>query len=373
MSRSKTVLFSLIALAIVGAIFAYKFRTTQQAPIQEAQITATDFSTSSGSDPWGTAFDSKGNVWLALPGCNPSPVCTSSTPPGKIAVFNPDTSSWVTTYQLPDDFAQPLFLAFDAQGRIWFPMFMDNALGMYNPANNTFQKWSVPTDYSGPWAIAIDHHGQIWFTEHYTNKIASFDPVSHTFKEIATPIANSQPYGITVDADNNVWFTENNPTAALIGEYTAGGKLLEYKIRNNPPKRLTPHLITVAPNGNIWWSEGGVGEIGELQVALAIPGTNQGVTEYTYPLTCGTCGTHTSGISVDSSGLVWFDDSLQGIFGSFPDSGKGTFTIYKTPTPYSHPHDGLRVDAQNRIWFDEESANQLAVATRVNGASSPPS
>src|SRR5205823_4212243 len=29
-----------------------------------------------------------------------------------------------------------------------------------------------------------------------------------------------------------------------------------------------------------------------------------------------------------------------------------------------HPHDGLNVDAQDRIWFDEEFADRLAVATQ---------
>jgi len=104
--------------------------------------------------------------------------------------------------------------------------------------------------------------------------------------------------------------------------------------------------------------------IGELNVSQAVPGTNKGVTEHAYPF-CNTCGSeHTSGISVDRNGLIWFDDSLQSIFGSFPDSGGGSssFTIYKTPTPNSHPHDGLNVDGQNRVWFDEESANKLAEA-----------
>jgi streptogramin lyase len=102
--------------------------------------------------------------------------------------------------------------------------------------------------------------------------------------------------------------------------------------------------------------------IGELQVKLAQPGTNNGVTEYAYSLPCQSCSAHTSGISVDSNGLVWFDDSLQNIFGSFPDSGTGSFSEYNTPTLSSHPHDGLRVDSQNRIWFDEEFANKLAEA-----------
>ncbi len=76
------------------------------------------------------------------------------------------------------------------------------------------------------------------------------------------------------------------------------------------------------------------------------------------------CGTHASGISVDSNGLIWFDDSLQNTFGSFPDSGTSTFSMYNAPSSRSHPHDGLRVDSSNRIWFDEEYAEKLAEAVQ---------
>jgi virginiamycin B lyase len=329
---------------------------------QQYTVTTKDFYIPSSADPWGTAFDSQGHVWLAIPGCDPSPTCNTNTPPGEIAEFNPATSTWMNTYQLPTGYAQPLFLAFDSQGRLWFPLPMGNAIGMFNPSQNTFQQWAVPTANAGPWDLAIDGNGKVWFTEHFTNKIGRFDPATHTFLEVATPASNSQPYGIVVDASNNVWFTENNSSVARIGEYTFGGKLQEYKIRNSSSSGLTPHLITVDPNGNIWWSEGFVAAIAELKVAQAVPGTNQGVSEYFYPFSCSICGTHTSGISVDSNGLIWFDDSNQNIFGSFPDSGTGLFTTYNTPTAKGHPHDGLDIDGQNRIWFDEEFANKLAEA-----------
>src|SRR6266536_302286 len=325
-------------------------------------ITTQDFYIPSGVDPWGTTFDSNGHVWLSIPGCDPAPTCNSNTPPGKIAEFNPSNSSWMNTYQLPSGYAQPLFLAFDAQGRLWFPMPMDNSIGMFNPGTNTFQQWAVPTANAGPWDVAIDKNGKVWFTEFYTNKIGRFDPVTQTFMEVTTPASNSQPYGIVVDASNNVWFTENNQSVALIGEYTSGGKLQEYKIRSSLPGGLTPHLITVDPNGNIWWSDGWVGTIGELKVAQAVPGTTNGVTEYTYQKVCNTCSEHTSGISVDRNGLVWFDDSEQNIFGSFPDSGTGSFVIYNAPMANGHPYDGLNVDGQNRIWFNEEFANKLGEA-----------
>jgi streptogramin lyase len=363
MHRSKK-LVSVVVLAasVVGALFAGVNHTAFARGL--TAITSQDWYIPSGTDPWGTAFDSSGHVWVAVPGCDPEPTCPANTPPGKIEEFDPSTFSWIATIQLPANFAQPLFLAFDAAGRIWFAQPNNNSIGMYNPATKVFQQWAVPTPGAGPWDVVVDHKGFVWFTEHYTNKIGRFTPGNHVFKEFTTPSANSQPYGLVVDANNNIWFTENNSAVARIGKFTTGGVMHEYLIRDNPPSGLTPHMITLdSTTGNIWWSEGFVGMIGELKVAQAKPGTTNGVTEYAYPANCTTCGgTHTSGISVDSHGTVWFDDSLQSIFGSFPDTGTGSFTEYATPTPNAHPHDGLRVDSQDRIWFDEEFRNKLAEA-----------
>ena len=363
-------LLGLVALSTLVASLALAFnmfgKGVHSVYAGSPGVNVSDFFIPTGQEPWGTTFDSSGNVWVAIPGCDPSPTCSSNTPPGKIAEYKPSASSWIATYQLPSGFAQPLFLAVDGQGNLWFPMPMSNSIGMLNPASHTFQQWGVPTSGAGPWGVAVDHNGKVWFTEHFTNKIGEFDPSSHTFTEFATQAGNSQPYGIVVDGSNNVWFTENNSSVAMIGEHTSGGTLNEYKIRSNPPGGLTPHLITVDPNGNIWWTEGWVGMIGKLNVSQAQPGTINGVTEYAYPATCGNCGTHTSGISVDSNGLVWFDDALQSAFGSFPDSGNGSFSMYSTPTQNSHPHDGLNVDSQNRIWFTEEFANKLALAIQTN-------
>ena len=332
---------------------------------QSSGVSATDFYIKSSQEPWGTTFDSKGNVWVAVPGCDPSPTCSTTTPPGKIEEYNPAASSWVATYQLPSGYTQPLFLAFDAQGNLWFAMPMANSIGMLNLVSKTFQQIPVPTADAGPWDIAIDSNGNIWFTEHYSNKIGELNPSTQAITEISTPASNSQPYGIVVDTSNDIWFTENNSSVALIGEYTSGGKLNEYKIRNSSSSSLTPHLITVDSNGNIWWTEGWAGKIGELDPSQAVPGTNNGVSEYAYPYPCQTCSTHTSGIGIDGYGQIWFDDSEQGIFGSFPDTGTGSFNVYPAPTTQNpHPHDGLNVDTQNRIWFTEEFANKLAVAVQ---------
>jgi len=373
MKRKSRLLLSLTVLTVLLAsaaiAFTGTFRTTYASSL--ASPTSAEFSINGGSDPWGTAFDSSGNVWVAVPQCDPSPTCASTTPPGKIDVFNPNTKSWQTPIQLPSGFGQALFLAFDQQGRVWFPMPMTSSLGMYNPSTKTFSQWTVPTLGSGPWGVAVDSLGTVWFTEHFGNKIGSFNPTTHTFHEIATPATNSVPYGITVDSSNNVWFAENSDAVALIGEYTNAGVLKEYKIRNGSTTGVTPHLITVDSSGNIWWSEGWAGAIGKLNLSLAVPNTNNGVTEFSYPHLCSTCGVHTSGISADSRGLVWFDDSIQSIYGYFSTSGVGTPSVFNSASSNSHPHDGIHAAPNNVVWYTEEFANKLGSITLSSTVPTP--
>src|SRR5436305_4820794 len=168
-------------------------------------LTATDYKVPSGLDPWGTTFDTAGNVWVAVPGCNPNPDCGNNAGPGKIEVFNPATSSWTKTIQLPS--GQALFLAFDSSGNLWFPLFHTNQLGEYD-TSGTFHTWTMPTTASGSWDLVFDHTGMLWITEHFVNKVAEFDPSHGTFVlELTTQSSASQPYGITVDASNGICFT----------------------------------------------------------------------------------------------------------------------------------------------------------------------
>ncbi len=93
--KSKKVLLSLAAISIIIASIGFVLMTTftHKLPVLNSRMSATDYYTP-GSDPWGTAFDSSGRVWVALPGCDFAPSCPTSTPPGKIALFNPVTHNW---------------------------------------------------------------------------------------------------------------------------------------------------------------------------------------------------------------------------------------------------------------------------------------
>jgi virginiamycin B lyase len=72
-------------------------------------------------------------------------------------------------------------------------------------------------------------------------------------------------------------------------------------------------------------------------------------------------------VAVDHKGMIWFTEHLTNKIGRFSPATHAfqefpTPSANSMPTPDGHPHDGLRVDSQNRIWFDEEFKNKLAEA-----------
>src|ERR1022692_4919058 len=100
MKRRRFLLAIVTSIVLCTSAFALLgiFSSPKQAKAAATTPTATDFSTNGGSDPWGTAFDGSGHVWVAMPGCDPSPYCNSGTPPGKFDVYNSQTNAWVTSY-----------------------------------------------------------------------------------------------------------------------------------------------------------------------------------------------------------------------------------------------------------------------------------
>src|SRR5260370_4168331 len=106
------------SLALAFNMFGKGIRPTYAA---SPGVNVTDFYIPTGQEPGGTTFDSIGNVWVAIPGCDPSPTCSSNTPPGKIAEYKPASSSCIATYQLPANYDQPLCLPFSVHGNLWSP------------------------------------------------------------------------------------------------------------------------------------------------------------------------------------------------------------------------------------------------------------
>ena len=68
-----------LAMLIGSAVLPFNIVGNGLRPTYASGVTLHDFYVPSSYDPWGTAFDSNGNVWLAIPGCDPTPMCNSSS------------------------------------------------------------------------------------------------------------------------------------------------------------------------------------------------------------------------------------------------------------------------------------------------------
>ncbi|HVB72006.1 MAG TPA: hypothetical protein VNE38_00475, partial [Ktedonobacteraceae bacterium] len=393
---------SLLASLAFAFVLFFNARSTAHADPPLLQTFVPALNSSYGADPWGITFDKNGHVWVAEPQCDINvlkvPLCSNTVQNGILGGIVEYSASGFTNgaqpirqLNVPVGYSSPFFLAFDGSGNLWFTMPITNSIGEYDASGN-FHQWTVPTANASPLDLTVDQYGHVWFSEISASKVGEFLPGSQTFKEFIPPTPNSMPYGITGPdpTTHSIWFTENNSTVHRIGQITPNadgsinGQINEYLTNSSSTSGITPHLITYDNFGNIWWSEGYDGSIGKLVISQVSVGTSNGVTEYPVPVpACPTpsngCGSHISGIGVDSNGVVWFDDALSSRYGSFNPSTQ-TFTMYivgGSVTSNDHPHDGLAVDCNNNVWFSEEFANTLAEAqlstnsASCNGSPSP--
>jgi len=303
-----------------------------------------------GLMPWGAAFDYvHGFVWVAEPGCVPNPKCPSGIQ-GVIGQYALSDGNFIANFDEPGGYSDPLFVVVDRDGNIWFTQPSSDALGEYVPQDESWHQWHLKRG-STPFDLTIDTQGNLWFTEFGTNDIGFFDPLTQTLVENSIPTPNSNPYGITVDAQGTAWFTENAAGVDQIGSFkpTTSGTV---KITEHAVGTVRPHLITTDRAGNVWYSGGFGGDIGEFY-----PRSGNSIR---FLVDQGTClsptacpGTHISGIAVDSKNNVWFTDSLSQRVGYLlPATGQ---VVVKTLRENNaHPYDGLIIDSSDRVWFTEE-------------------
>ena len=315
--------------------------------------------------PWGTAVDKAGNLWFAEPGCDFSSTCSAGSRPGQIGELKL-ASHRIALYTLPRAPGnQPIFVAFDGRGKLWFTTPNNDRIGEFDPVRRKFVgQWRVSAG-SAPWDLAFAR-GKIWYAEFRGSAVGRFDPATHAHRDFRTPSADSEPYGIAVRA-GLVWFTENGSGVDRVAvlDTRRHDAIREYPIVL--PQSGTPHMITLGPSGHPWWSEGFSGTIATLDPARAVPGscgrtagTCRGVRRFTVPPATGcTLGSHASGVLFDQTRhLLWLDDSLSGRVGSL-NPRTGRFDLIKLHDCNAHPHDGLALGRSGNVWFDEEFANGL--------------
>lgn len=371
-------LLLMLAVLVVGVAFAWGIVARNQTSVHAAPTAASGIVTTTlpGYSPWGLTQDHAGHIWVAEPECSPNdisaqPFCNQTLQGNLIEYASTGFNMHAQPLHVaaePPGYSSPFFVVADASDNLWFTEPVTNALGELDHLGNWHQ-WAVNTPNANPFDLTLDRFGHIWFTEPGVSALGEFNPSTHQFLSIHTPTTGSIPYGITGPdpVSGSLWFTENNNRVHRIGRFVSGasgisGRIHEYlapATNNN-----TPHLLTFDHFGNIWWTEGWSGNIGQLVISKAVDNTSAGVSEHRVPAPrCppnSNCGVHISGIAAASNGAIWFDDSLSSRVGSYaPGVGFVLWTLDGSPTSNAHPHDGLIVDRTGNVWVSAVYANQL--------------
>ncbi|HTW08924.1 MAG TPA: putative Ig domain-containing protein [Acidimicrobiales bacterium] len=153
------------------------------------------------------------------------------------------------------------------------------------------------------------------------------------------------PWGITTGPDGNLWFTEEG--GDNIGEIDPStGAVTEYPV---PTPAAEPEGITVGPDGNIWFTEEEGDNIGELDPATATP-SNPGITEYPLPNTQGP-----SDITTGPDGNLWFTTGLS--IGELNLSDNDAISEWAVPNAGEGGVLGITAGPDGNVWFADEAGD----------------
>jgi virginiamycin B lyase len=180
---------------------------------------------------------------------------------------NPALGRMTTSGQVLDNVAMPNSNAIPnsiaAHGDdIWFTDFNNNSLWRYNVSTNTFTQFPVPTPNANPYDVAVASDGTVWFTEFHANQIGRLDPATGTITETAV---SGGPRHIAIATDGSVWATERfQPSAtepSVVWRLDPNtNQVAEFPLSLG----AGPEDIAAAPNGAMWFTQFGAGNIARI-------------------------------------------------------------------------------------------------------------
>jgi virginiamycin B lyase len=162
------------------------------------------------------------------------------------------TEGQFTQFPVPE----PADVAVDSGGRVWFTAPLTPGIGELNPATGAVTM--TPTQLT-PRQLTVASDGDIWFTARFAPQgVGELDPDTNNVREF--PLTNVGPEGIAASSDGSVWFTQT--TKGNVARITDDGVITEGKV----VRASEPFGITVAPNGDPWYTMLEANKIATLQL-----------------------------------------------------------------------------------------------------------
>jgi virginiamycin B lyase len=137
---------------------------------------------------------------------------------------------------------------------VWYADFNNDSLWRYDTTSDSFTQFPVPE----PSDVAVDETGIVWFAATSDQAIGRLDPA--TGNATLTPTVNLVPRGITVAADGDVWFSARFVPQG-VGELDPDtNDVREFPLTDNPG----PQDIAASPDGSVWFTQTTKGNIARI-------------------------------------------------------------------------------------------------------------
>lgn len=235
-------------------------------------------------------------------------------------------------------------------GRVWYAGLIQNNLGMFDPATETFRTWDTLTQPSRPHGIHAAPDGMIWLTTTAIpiQKIARFDPTTETFTEYPLPLRGPYPHTLWVARDGTVYFSLI--MADAFGRIDpATGAFTHFPIAT---KRGSLYGIQEGPDGNIWGVEFLANKVARLNTRTGE------VTEWLHPRAWDDPGTRRP--AVDAQGVVWFTEHEVGAIGRF-DPATETWKSWWMPRIDGRRDQAyaINADSKGQLWVSNFGGNYV--------------
>jgi virginiamycin B lyase len=211
----------------------------------------------------------------------------------------------------------------------------DPILGRITTSGQILEPIDIPNSNAVAGDLAV-HGNEIWFTDFNNDSLWRYDVAAGQFTQFPVP----EPADVAVNSGGRVWFTA--PLAPGIGELNPATGAVTL----TPTDNLIPRQLTIAANGDIWFTA----RFTPQGVGRLVPATGA-VTEF--PLT----NVGPEGIAASPDGTVWFTQTTKGNIARIdPDSGVITEgKVVKNSEPF-----GITVASDNDPWYTMLEANKIA-------------
>ncbi len=252
-----------------------------------------------------------------------------------------------------------------SDGNIWFLDDGANSVGVVCLVKTTacpkiggVYEFPITTPQSRPYSIVSGPDGQLWFTEIAGNNIGRITTDGNFIPAGGYSVGSgSAPYDIVSGTDGkSLWFTENSGNA--IRQISITGAV-------SPPISIPtansgPASITIGPDGNIWFTESGVEQVGKLTVGTVCnPSNGSMICEYPSPIP------QPGEMAVGPDGALWIVEQLgtAGDIGRITTDGEGS--LFQATCCQEFITSGV----DGALWFttDLGSIGQIIPSARRNG------